>query len=209
MVSELVDIYDDEYRMIGTLEREKAHATGALHKTTQCWFVDSLSVYFQIRGLKVGFPGLLDVTVGGHVASGEGDESALLREALEEVGVELSPSSLLHLGRSQFTFRRAGVFVREFSEVYMLHASEGFDTFSPNHVELSGIAAIPFTEGSEILGGTRETLEVQTLQLGTASRRKEMKLITKESFVPGILDYFGKVVKIGESFASGGHDINL
>ncbi len=209
MISELVDLYDDEYRVIGAIERDKAHTTGALHKTMHCWYVDDRFVYFQIRSSNVGFPGLLDVTAGGHVGRGEDGMTALLREAKEEIGVELPSSGMHQIGRNQFTFRNEGTWVREFSEVYMLPALAGFDTFSPNSNELSGIAAIPFREGKEVVIGARHSLSVQALLVEQGVRKKEIRTITKESFVPSILDYFCKILEIGELFANGDRDISL
>ncbi len=65
MKTEFVDVYDESLEITGITERETAHRIGSLHKTAQWWLIDSDSVYFQIRGKNVAFPGLLDATVGG------------------------------------------------------------------------------------------------------------------------------------------------
>ncbi len=104
MKTEFVDVYDESLEITGITERETAHRIGSLHKTSQWWLIDSDSVYFQIRGKNVAFPGLLDATVGGHITAGESAEEALLREIEEEVGIRLRTSELTFVGQNKFDY---------------------------------------------------------------------------------------------------------
>lgn len=209
MPVEIVDIYDDSLRSKGSMDRDAAHKTGELHKTIHCWFADGRFVYFQIRGRDAAFPDLLDVTVGGHVAGGESVEHAIQREAKEEVGVELKFSDLHYMGRNRFTFSNGIDFIREFSEVYFHMVKKGFNAFAPNAMELSGIAAIPFREGHEVLTGSRSSMTVDVLRAAAGRMKRETTSITAASFVPGAQDYYARVVELGELFVGGIDDLAL
>lgn len=209
MTSETVDVYDDEYRITGHMERDLAHSVGALHKTMQCWFVDEAHVYFQIRGRDAGFPGLLDVTVGGHVAIGESDEAALRREAMEEVGVNLRSLKLNHIGRSVFTYDEGKAHVREFSEVFMLPAERSFSTFSPNPREVTGIAAIPFAEGRQLIDCRLPSLQIRASVVNSHGSVEEWRTLTSDAFIPGMSRYFSRVLQVAELFSSGSEEVSL
>ncbi len=209
MPAEFVDVYDDTLQVIGSMERALAHRVGALHKTMQCWFVDAMHAYFQIRGKDVGFPGLLDVTVGGHVSSDESEGAAIAREAREEVGVNVERMCLSHVGRNSFTYRHGEANVREFSEVFMVMAEDGFDTFSPDPTELSGIAAVPFIEGRRLLEGVIPYLNVMALTANSAGSEMRNFRITCGSFIPGMQRYFVNVLRLSESFSKGERSIGL
>ena len=60
----------------------------------------SLNALFQRRSpAKKIAPGLFDVTVGGHYASGEDARAAGPREIAEELGMEVPYAALVPLGR--------------------------------------------------------------------------------------------------------------
>jgi isopentenyldiphosphate isomerase len=203
MPPEIVDSYDESLRVVGVVEREIAHRKGILHKTVHCWFVDSNFVYFQIRGERVNFPGLLDVTVGGHASSGEGSETALMREIIEEIGVQRPFSDLVYVGQNRFSYRDDMLFIREFSDVYFARTEGGLSTFFPNPTELDGMAAVPFRRGREVVGGKINDLEVRALLVDSVKRRETLRVISRDSFVPGTMEYFIKVLELGERIAKG------
>lgn len=206
---EVIDIYDDSLAVIGSVDREQAHKMGYLHKSVHCWFVDNRFVYFQIRGENAGFAHLLDATVGGHHASGESNADALRREVTEEVGVAIDVGSTTRVGTNLMEAKVDHSFLREFSEVYMLHATDGLDTFEPNQAELQGIAAVPFREGRKLLEDSSLVLEVDTIEMHAADWKKGRMQIRKDSFIPFHTVYFWKILETGERFARGERNVSI
>jgi isopentenyldiphosphate isomerase len=73
---EIIDIYDINMKSIGTSSRENAHLNGYWHKSFHCWFytIEDKELYLLLQKRqsdKESFPNLLDVTVAGHLQSGE------------------------------------------------------------------------------------------------------------------------------------------
>ncbi|MFE9094748.1 NUDIX hydrolase [Streptomyces sp. NPDC007264] len=90
---ELIDIVDENDRIIGQLPRGEAYARGLRHR---CAFVlarDAEDRIFVHRRTptKLVFPSLYDMFVGGVVGAGETYDDAALREAEEELGVRGLP----------------------------------------------------------------------------------------------------------------------
>ncbi|WP_432119024.1 NUDIX domain-containing protein [Streptomyces sp. bgisy032] len=86
---EILDIVDDNDRVIGQSPRGEVYARGLRHR---CVFVEArdaegrIFVHRRTPG-KLVFPSLYDMFVGGVVGAGESYDAAALREAEEELGV--------------------------------------------------------------------------------------------------------------------------
>ena len=121
-MKELLAIYDDRLRPLGSLPREEVHRRGLLHQVVHCWVVspDGGKLYFQQRALtKKDFPGLYDIAVGGHVDAGEGRMNALLREMGEELGLCPRPEQLRYLGVCRQDLLLDGFLDREAAQVFL------------------------------------------------------------------------------------------
>ncbi|MGA5580963.1 NUDIX domain-containing protein [Streptomyces thermodiastaticus] len=86
---EIIDIVDEQDRVVGQAPRGEAYARGLRHR---CVFVqarDAAGRVFVHRrtATKLVFPSLYDMFVGGVVGAGESYDEAALREAEEELGV--------------------------------------------------------------------------------------------------------------------------
>lgn len=91
--AELVDIVDEDDRVVGRAPRGEAYARGLRHR---CVFVlardaDGRVFVHRRTPTKLVFPSLYDMFVGGVVAAGETYDAAALREAEEELGVRGLP----------------------------------------------------------------------------------------------------------------------
>lgn len=87
---EWFDIVDPEGKVKGRAPRTLCHSgPGLLHPVVHLHLIDSKNrIYLQKRNSdKQIQPGKWDTAVGGHVASGEKIEDALIREAEEELGL--------------------------------------------------------------------------------------------------------------------------
>ena len=92
-MEEILDIFNDKLEIIGQDTRKNVHRKGLLHQVVHCWAIedskDGRFVYMQQRAEFKDFPLLFDITVGGHIDSGENIENAMIREIKEEVGLDV------------------------------------------------------------------------------------------------------------------------
>ncbi|MFI0240791.1 NUDIX hydrolase [Streptomyces sp. NPDC016845] len=91
---EIVDIVDEEDRVIGQAPRGEAYRQGLRHRTAFILARDPEGNVFVHRRTttKLVFPGRYDMFVGGVVGTGESYDEAALREAEEELGVSGLPA---------------------------------------------------------------------------------------------------------------------
>lgn len=124
-MDERIDVLDELGRFTGEIAwKSEAHRLGLWHRCFHCWIFgsDSAGPYLLVQrraAAKDTWPGYLDVTAAGHLAAGEEPLDGL-RELEEELGLRVSPDSLIPLGT-----RRAEQEIpvgrdREFHEVYLL-----------------------------------------------------------------------------------------
>ncbi|KKP68591.1 MAG: Isopentenyl-diphosphate Delta-isomerase [Candidatus Roizmanbacteria bacterium GW2011_GWA2_35_19] len=86
---EMVDVVDENLKVLNSVEKQKAHDQGLLHATVIAEIINSKGEWLLVKqaGHKQD-PGQFVSPVGGHVGSGEKYEVALKREAMEEVGLK-------------------------------------------------------------------------------------------------------------------------
>ena len=91
---EMLDIVDEEDRVVGRAPRGEAMARRLRHRVTSVQVRDPLGRIFVHRRTpqKLVFPSLYDVVVGGVVGAGESYDACALREAQEELGVTELPA---------------------------------------------------------------------------------------------------------------------
>ncbi|MET7606826.1 NUDIX domain-containing protein [Streptomyces avermitilis] len=90
---ELLDIVDENDRVVGQSARGEAYARGLRHRCVFILARDGEGRIFVHRRTptKLVFPSLYDMFVGGVVGAGETYDDAALREAEEELGVSGLP----------------------------------------------------------------------------------------------------------------------
>lgn len=97
---EILDIVDDNDRVLAQVPRGEAYARGLRHRCVFIQARDAAGRLFVHRRTptKLVFPSLYDMFVGGVVGAGESYDEAALREAEEELGVSGLP-------RPEFLFK--------------------------------------------------------------------------------------------------------
>ncbi|MFC3896580.1 NUDIX hydrolase [Lentzea rhizosphaerae] len=88
----MINLYDEERFVIGTVSRERMRAENLWHgcATIVVRSLDGSRVYVHRRtDTKDIFPGLYDCTAGGVIDAGEVPDTAAERELREELGVEV------------------------------------------------------------------------------------------------------------------------
>jgi isopentenyldiphosphate isomerase len=91
---EWLDIVDEQDRVIGSMSRAEAYQKKIFSSLRASWLMIKNSrgeLWIPRRHFsKKILPGALDGSVAGHVSTGESYEQALVREAAEEVGIDLT-----------------------------------------------------------------------------------------------------------------------
>ena len=144
-MEEMFDVVDSTDKVIGRASREEIHRKGLLHRSTHLLVFDgSGRVLLQKRSMrKDRFPGRWDSSVSGHVDSGEHYDECVVRETMEEIGIDLAgtPDRLFKINACDETDQ-------EFTWVYRTE-SEG--PFSPNGDEISEIGWFTWEEASRLV----------------------------------------------------------
>ena len=126
---EYLDICDERGQPTGeTVERERAHREGILHRTAHIWILrekdGKKQILLQKRSRdKDSFPGLYDTSSAGHIPAGVDFVPSALRELEEELGIRADASQLREIGffRIQYEKPFHGRLFRdnEYSRVYL------------------------------------------------------------------------------------------
>lgn len=137
---ELLYRVDEDDKVLGSVERRRAHQEGLLHRSGMVFLRRSDGrVLIQHRSdSKETFPGCLDASVAFHVSYGETYDSAAARELTEETGVS---APLRYVGK----FRHHDPPEHELVAVYLCESddeiqvdsaeSEGFEFLADAEVD--------------------------------------------------------------------------
>lgn len=160
-MDELLDIWDESGKPTGKAKlKSEAHRLGLFHTTVHVWFYTSDGkVLFQKRGEnKKTFPLLWDVSVAGHVASGEKIIKAAIREVKEEIGLKVSKSDLELIGVFRSIQKHAYDFIdAEFHHTYLSKLKVPFDSLKKQESEVEALKLFPILKFAEETWGLANT----------------------------------------------------
>ena len=162
--TELVDIVDDDDRVIATVTRAEMRAGRLQHRAVSIAVMGSdrrLLVHRRAADKDV-WPNMWDMAAGGVVAAGESYEVAARRELAEELGIEVA--QFHHLGEGRFVDESVALIGRgylavhdgpftfadgEIAEVRWANADQlaalmATERFVPDNVELLLPLLLPF-----------------------------------------------------------------
>lgn len=102
--------------------REECHKKGLWHRAVYAFIIDDDgNVLLQKRSShKKLWPNRWDVTVGGHVDSGEFGRQALVREVKEELGVEIDDNDIKYLIGSTSINQKGDIINKHYNECYLI-----------------------------------------------------------------------------------------
>lgn len=199
-MEEILDIFDENMKYLGKLERSKIHSQGIWHRTFQCWFFSEIDnkifIIFQKRNAqKETFPNLYDITSSGHLSSGEEPEDGI-REIEEELGVkllfeELKPVAILRQEMVGPTF-----IDREFCHTFIYKSSLSIEDFKPQLEELSGIFMAELMEFHDLILNKSKTIKLIGYNIDAAGNRNNTEIFANyKDFVPHSDSYYLKVLE--------------
>lgn len=155
---ELLDIYDENMRPLGSAPRDEVHSKGLWHKTIHCWlYDDNGNIFFQIRKDSKK----LYTTASGHVRAGESLAEAFAREIKEEIGIRVDVSSAelieINAWRMDKVKNGAPFIDRAFANVYMNRAT-GKPDFKFDSDEVLGVVRVNAKECLKLLLGEADSI---------------------------------------------------
>ncbi|MFN8222492.1 MAG: NUDIX domain-containing protein [Gaiellales bacterium] len=158
-------------------------------------------VVLQRRSLtKDTYPGRVDVAVGGHVGAGE-STAETMREAREEIGLELTIDDVTFVGRR---FVRSLPSDNEVQDIYAVRADLALAAFAPHPLEVDAMLRLPLADARRLVTG--EASVVEALELPRGTTEPGTILLTADAFVPETGPYYALAldalerVVLGEAF---------
>ena len=181
---ELLEIYDPDGHPTGRAKaRGPIHRDGDWHLAFYCWIVragpDGPELLLQKRSaLKDTWPDHFDASAAGHVRFGE-TRAEMVREVLEELGLEIAADDLVPLPRHRQEHHHAnGIVDREHHELHLLRCDQPLERYRPSPLEVSGLVAVPAEAWVALAEARRAAIETELVEFeadGTA-RRSPLRL---------------------------------
>ncbi len=158
------------------------HRDGDWHRALHLWVIlPTGRVVLQRRSVaKDTHPGLVDVSVAGHLRAGE-DVAEALRESEEEIGLVVRADETFALGMHRVERGTD----REVHTVLGVHATAEFASLRPDADEVAALYAADVDAVLELEHGRRDALFVEaldTLGVGVAT-------LHRDDFVPDPAGY--------------------
>ena len=158
-MDELIDILDDEGNLTGqNCLKSIAHQEGFNHATVHIWFFTVQgNILLQQRGAtKKIYPLLWDVSVAGHVNSGENLYDAAIREVKEEIGLNIKKEALIKIGvMKSFKSYDYGVIDNEFHTVFISKLNEDINNLSAQKEEVEALKIVSSSTFKELLENSK------------------------------------------------------
>ena len=176
-MDELIDIVTKTGEPTGkTAPKSEIHSKGFYHNTAHLWLYTSKGdiLLAQRSFNKAICPGLWDVSVAGHIDANETIEDGIIREAKEEIGLELSKENLQKIGVFPcFQTYPNGMIDNEFHHTFIAQL----------HVDLSKL--------------TLQKEEVERVKLVSISQFKDLleNSTSNNHFVASNANYYSKILE--------------
>jgi isopentenyldiphosphate isomerase len=210
---ELFDVLDAAGNPTGRAKRRAdVHRDGDWHRALHCWVLDLSDparpcLLYQRRGAhKDTWPARLDVTVGGHYASGE-TLADVLREVEEEIGQAVALDQLVRLGTRQVVSDGGmggtgsqAVKDCEIQDVFLWRSTLPLETYRPQPVEVTALERVSVADALALLSGqVRRAPSRRLLPDGEQSDA----WVSEEDLIPTLDRYFYRLAVAADLAARG------
>lgn len=148
--TEPIDVLTADGELTGeAIDKAEAHRTGAWHRAAHVWIVSGDGVLLQRRAsIKENWPGMWDISVAGHVGAGETAVDAAIREAREELGIEIAADELTHIGtlREQFVLNGGSYIDNEIHEIFIVRRTIDLTALTLDPQEVGEVRLVALDE---------------------------------------------------------------
>jgi isopentenyldiphosphate isomerase len=142
-MEERLDILDRFGNHTGESETKSRIKKGGIwHHTVHIWMLNEKNqILLQKRADdKPLYPGLWDISVGGHIHAGESKEKAAIREIAEEIQLDITEDRLEY----QYTIRNCkmdenGIEIRAFNHIFITQLNSITDSISADLEEVQDL----------------------------------------------------------------------
>jgi isopentenyldiphosphate isomerase len=203
-VDELVDVRDGESgeRTGEVVWKSEAHRRGLWHRCIHCWiFGDDIGEPYLLvqrrAAAKDTWPGYVDLTAGGHLATGE-ERLDGLREVEEELGLHVSPDRLLPLGVRRAEQEIPEGLDREFQDVFIIRDDTPPGDLRLQREEVEAVIRIALDDAEAL--GTVGSAPAREYRDGQVSETR----VHISDFVPNTDDYIRRVAVVARAALDGG-----
>ena len=107
----------------------------------------------------------------------------MVREAHEELGIDVDPDELVPLGVRRVVSLEPGVIDREIQDIYLLRRDLPLTAYHPDPDEIDGLALLDAEEAARLHAGTIEQAAAEVLPRGATTI--ETRTITPADLIPG------------------------
>ena len=185
MNKELINIFDENHTLIGTDTKANAHKLGLWHEVFACLLINSQTnkVYFQYKNPKhndvTNLP-KIDISVGGHLQSGETEKDGI-REIKEESSLIVDYKDLIKLpNRLIDKYIREDYIIREFEYLYLYDSNISLKDLSCIDDEVLYFIEFDIDELLDYIKNNKETIKGNTLE--------GLKEFKKENFIKAYIE---------------------
>lgn len=192
-MDENIDIFNDRYELIGTVNKREAHQKiGQWHRSFICLFVnpETKTVLLQTKVedlYNFDRPDYVDFTVGGHYQAGESVDEGI-RELKEEIGVEVSFGDLIPIGVRQTAHTVTDSFIEyEFQHIFLYPTKQKLEDFTLDASEVKGLVEIDIQDGIDLLLRKKDEVFANSITLVDGEMVRKVFEITRKEFVPSYL----------------------
>jgi isopentenyl-diphosphate Delta-isomerase len=122
MADELIDIYNENNKFLRKKLKSKAHREGLWHRSAQIWIYNKKGqLLVQLRAKdKALFPDTWDISVAGHVSSGEEPINTAIKEIKEEIELNIKKTDLEFVKIRKNSMKYKDLVNNEHGYVYLL-----------------------------------------------------------------------------------------
>jgi isopentenyldiphosphate isomerase len=208
MADELVDIYNENFELIGSKMKSEARRNGHWVSSIHCWIIRPNSggyVLFQKRGaLKKIFPNTLDISAAGHYKSGEKEYEGI-REISEELGLNVDYNDLIPLGVKIDVAKVGENTVHEFCRTFLYQCNKKPNEYNLDLEEVEGLVEISIQEGLALFSGEKDSIEASGVEYNKDKNSFEPININvkQNSFIPRVDSYYYKIFIMADRFLKG------
>jgi isopentenyldiphosphate isomerase len=142
MQNDPIDICDEQGKLTGdVLPFEIVHDKELWHRVTLAWIYNSQSdVLLQHRSAeRDAFPNVWDVSVSGHIRSGDSAIATAVHELREHLGIQVQPKELMQIGTLTDVFPLVnGKTHREHATVFIVHRDVNLERMEFRTADVDG-----------------------------------------------------------------------